>query len=131
VPSCTPSRIDGGKERQCEGHASNQNYLSIFNLRRELREKVDFGLKQVDIGEHFDGASNRFDIERERNPQNASGDGSSDANACAGDKEYSQNHPSRRSERSQYCDSLALIIDQHDLARNDIEGRNEDYERQN
>ena len=112
-PRRPPRRIEGRQKGQHQAHYDDGGDFAGINLRRQLREEVNLGGKKFRPGEGLDPLSDGFDIFREGEAQDESGEGTKDADTGAGQEKHPHDHAPGRAHGSEDGNVPPLVFYQH------------------
>src|SRR5262249_25078102 len=103
---------------------------AVFDMRRDAGEKVHLRGKQVDVQDALQALTDIFEIIGQQDPQAEPSQRADNPDTGAAQHEDAQDHRPRGAHRPPYRDVAALILQHHDHARDDIEGGDQDDQRQ-
>src|SRR5712691_1212533 len=99
-------------------------------MRRNPREKIDLGGEQVDAEHPLQKLPDRLDVLGKEHTQDKPGERADDADRSAAQDEDAQHHAARGAHRAQDGYVAALVLHHHDHAGDDVEGGDQDDQRQ-
>src|SRR6185369_10780558 len=87
-------------------------------------------IENIAVADILDEMPNTFDIISERRPDQATERGTNDADPGPREEEDAHHRTARGAHGTHNCDVPSLVLHQHDLARDDVEGGDDYNQRQ-
>src|SRR5216683_2904329 len=125
-----PGGIERRQEGEPEGHHQHGRDFAGVDLRRDLREEIDRLVEERDVQHVLQELADLLDIRGENDAQDKARERADHADAGAAQDEDAQDHAARRAHGAEYGDVARLVLHQHDHAGDDVEGGDQDDQRQ-
>src|SRR6266446_9164728 len=125
-PRRTPGGVKGGEKRENKRHDHDDRHFTGIHDRRQLGQEIDGVGKQLRAQQVLHRLADRFDVIGEGKPETETGRRAGDPDAGPAQQEDAHDHSAGRAHGAQNRDVASLVLHQHDLPGNDIEGGHND-----